>query len=72
LNEITLKLTLPRSEDQILLRATQLKIFTSPKFHWIREEDEMLMQMRRETKTLKAIAAVIHVLYVMLSKNKPP
>jgi hypothetical protein len=59
-NEIALKLTLPRSEDQIFLRTAQLKIYTSLQFHWMRLEDEMLMQMRRENKALKAIAAVIH------------
>jgi uncharacterized lipoprotein YehR (DUF1307 family) len=59
-NEIALKLTLPRSEDQILLRAVQLKIYKSLKFEWMEEEDEMLRQMCKEKKTLKDIALDIH------------
>jgi hypothetical protein len=59
-NEIALKLTLPRSEDQILLRAAQLKIYKSLPFEWMREEDEMLRQMLKEKKEIKDIAVDIH------------
>jgi hypothetical protein len=59
-NEIAVKLTLPRSEDQILLRAVRLKIYKSLKFDWMEEEDEMLTKMLKEKKTLKNIAVVMH------------
>jgi hypothetical protein len=59
-NEIALKLSLPRSEDQILLRAVQLKIYKYLRFEWMREEDEILTKMLNEEKKLKDIAVVIH------------
>jgi hypothetical protein len=58
-NEIALKLTLPRNEDQILLRALRLKIYNSTRVRWMKEEDEMLLQMLRENNTLEDIAVVI-------------
>jgi hypothetical protein len=59
-NEIALKLTLPRSEDQIILHAAQLEIYKSLRFEWMREEDEMLTKMLKENKKLKDIALDIH------------